>query len=82
MTVDNPSTLLRKAHSVVLPMIRVSEEDVIEPEGWVDQWHLDPVLSLLPVQPPEVNTFSLPRTKDYLKPVADKLDTITRFNQL
>ena len=30
-------------------MVWVGEKDVVEPEGWVDQWQLDPVLSLLPV---------------------------------
>ena len=61
------------SYSVVLPVIRVGEEDVVEPNGWIDQWYLDPALSLLPVQPPEINTFSLSRTKDYVKPVGHKL---------
>lgn len=54
-------------------MIWVGEKQVVEPKCWIDQWYLDPALSLLPVEPPEVDTFSLPCTKDYLKPVGDKL---------
>ena len=54
-------------------MVWISEEDIVEPNGWIDEWYLDPTFPLLPVQPPEVNTLSLPRTKDYLKPVGHKL---------
>ena len=54
-------------------MVWVGEEYVVEPNGWVNERYVDPAFSLLPVQPPKVNPLSLPRPKDYLKPVGHKL---------
>ena len=67
------------AHSIILPVIRVSEEDIIEPNGWIDQRYLYPTFSLLPIQPPEVNTFRFPCTKDYIKPVGHKLSKNEKY---
>ena len=65
--------LLIYTYRVVLPVIGVSEKDVVEPECRVDSWYFDPVLSLLPVQPPEVNTFFFSGSENNLKPVGHKL---------
>ena len=61
------------SHCVVLPVVWIGEEYVVEPNGWVDERYFDPAFSLLPVQPPKVNPLSLPRPKNYLKPVGHKL---------
>ena len=71
--------LMSDANSVVLPMGWISEENIVEPNGWVDKRYLDPTFSLLPVKPPEVNTLSLPRSKNYPKPVGHKLKTVARY---
>ena len=62
-----------ESHCVILPVVWVGEEYVVEPNGWVNERYVDPAFSLLPVQPPKVNPLSLPRPKDYLKPVGHKL---------
>ena len=54
-------------------MVRISEEDVIQPEGRIDAWELYPVLALLPVQPPEIYSLSLPLSHHNFQPVCHKL---------
>ena len=44
---------LNKSHCIILPVVWVGEEYVVEPNGWVDERYVDPVFSLLPVQPPK-----------------------------
>ena len=63
-------------HCVILPVVWIGEEYVVEPNGWVNERYVDPAFSLLPVQPPKVNPLSLPRPKDYIKPVGHKLGKI------
>ena len=69
------------AHSVVLPVRWIGKENMVEPNGWVDKRYLDPTFSLLPVKPPEINTLSLPCTKNYLKPVGHELKTVIILSQ-
>ena len=38
----------------ILPVVGVSEEDVIQPERGVDIRQMQPVLALLPIEPPQV----------------------------